>query len=296
MQSLMPDLSVAHECTAADTPASIGTEEEYVPMRFSSVISTHSNTRGPVHSVRSVDLRASSHLTAPFTTLDHFRVTQPTFGPRLEPGACAATYVLQDSMGSLRSRDSLGNDIVTRPGGLLWTQSGGGVMHEHLPAEIGRELHGLHCCINLGTRNSQMGAAVFRLDPERIPEWRDSSGDRVRVVAGSFEGLMSPLMPASPLTFLDVYLRSSVYIGLRENHTALVYVLSGIARVFVDTRTQPLEATEAIAIQCGSSSSLLQIIGSAHLLILSGAATTTPPTHVRPAATARGPGRDPSLR
>jgi hypothetical protein len=33
---------------------------------------------------------------------------------------------LEDSEGKLRSRDSLGNDLVTGPGGIVWTQAGSG--------------------------------------------------------------------------------------------------------------------------------------------------------------------------
>src|SRR5262245_51217280 len=133
-------------------------------MRFSSVIAAHAHGHHPTRSVRSVDLQASSHLAAPFTKIDHFRVTASAIGPRLESGACAATYVLEDSTGNLRSRDSRGNDIVTRPGGLVWMRAGNKVSHEHRP-DAGRELHGLSCCIDPGTAGNSNGSDFVRLDP-----------------------------------------------------------------------------------------------------------------------------------
>lgn len=232
--------------------------------------------RGRAHAVQSVDLREAGDLSAPVSSLDHFRVTSGAFGPRLQARASAATYVLEDSRGSLRSRDSLGNDVVMRPGGLVWMQGGCGVMHEHLPAEAGQELHGLHVCINPNGMNRQATPAVSRLEPEQVPVWRDSSGDRVRVVAGSFAGIDSPFMPTKTFTLLDIQLRSAVYFDVRECHSALVYVLAGMARVFADGNSRLLEPTQAVAIHNPRGSALLQIIGCGHLLILSDAVESVP--------------------
>ena len=57
---------------------------------------------------------------------DEFRVTGRPFPPHPHAGFSAVTYVLEDSEGKLRSRDSLGNDLVTGPGGIVWTQAGSG--------------------------------------------------------------------------------------------------------------------------------------------------------------------------
>jgi hypothetical protein len=61
--------------------------------------------------------------------------------------------VFEDSPGDLRSRDSLGNDVVTGPGGIVWTQAGSGLLHEETPADPDRELHGLQVFVNLSSNN-----------------------------------------------------------------------------------------------------------------------------------------------
>jgi redox-sensitive bicupin YhaK (pirin superfamily) len=84
---------------------------------------------------------------------DEFRVTGRPFPPHPHAGFSAVTYVLEDSEGKLRSRDSLGNDLVTGPGGIVWTQAGSGLIHEELPADSNRELHAVQVFVNLSSRN-----------------------------------------------------------------------------------------------------------------------------------------------
>src|SRR5208337_4600014 len=93
-------------------------------------------------SVQSVDLHALGDWASPVAALDHFRVRGRPFPPHPHAGFSAVTYVLEDSKAALRSRDSLGDDVVVGPGGIVWTEAGRGVMHEELPASDD-ELHGL---------------------------------------------------------------------------------------------------------------------------------------------------------
>ena len=97
--------------------------------------------------------------------LDDFRVRGRPFPPHPHAGFSAVTYVLQASAGGLRSRYSLGHDLVVRPGGIVWTQAGSGVMHEEMPAPPDRELHGVQIFVNLSSKNklaAPKGASVGR--------------------------------------------------------------------------------------------------------------------------------------
>src|SRR5579871_6953340 len=85
-------------------------------------------------SIRSIDLQSLGTAASPVVVLDNFRVRGRPFPPHPHAGFSAVTYVFEDSRGDLRSRDSLGNDFVTGPGGVVWTQAGRGVIHEELPA------------------------------------------------------------------------------------------------------------------------------------------------------------------
>jgi redox-sensitive bicupin YhaK (pirin superfamily) len=50
------------------------------------------------------------------------------------------------------------------------------------------------------------------------------SGDRVRIVVGSFEGIRSPLTPAEPFNLLDVHLRRGIPFNLQSGHNTLLRI------------------------------------------------------------------------
>ena len=108
-----------------------------MPIRFSPVVATRARGEGSAFSIRSIDLEALGDVGSPVALLDDFRVSGRPFGPHPHAGFSAVTYVFEDSPGSLRSRDSLGDDLVVDPGGLVWTLAGSGVLHEEIPAEPG---------------------------------------------------------------------------------------------------------------------------------------------------------------
>jgi len=182
--------------------------------------------------------------------------------------------VFVDSPGALRSRDSLGNDLVIEPGGIVLLQSGRGALHEETPADIGRELHGAQIYVNLSSKNKLAPPQVFRLETSEVPEsWTDDS-DRVRV--GSFEGVSSPLVPAEPFTLLDIELKRGISFNLPKGHNALVYVRNGRIFVRADNRKQKLEAEQALALHGDGGGVMLDAVQPSHLLILAGAEILEP--------------------
>jgi hypothetical protein len=167
-------------------------------IQFSPVIATQARGKGSAFSVKQIDLRELGEKASPVAVLADFRVLERPFGPHPHAGFSAVTYVFEDSKGALRARDSLGNDAVIGPGGIVWTQAGTGLMHHEVPAENDRELHGLHIIVNLSARNKLAPPKVLRLEGHDVPEWRNAAGDRVRVAVGAFEGVFSPIVPVEP--------------------------------------------------------------------------------------------------
>lgn len=221
-------------------------------------------------SVKSIELSPFPEQGSPLVGLDEFRSSGAPSGPNPRAGFSAVTYVLEDSSGALRSRDSLGNDIVMGPGGIVWNQAGSGLIHEERPAERQRELHGLHVFINLSSRNKLVAPRVFFLARSQMQEWHGRGGDRVRVVVGSFRGVSSPLVPAEPFHWLDVELRQQIKFDLPEGHCALVYVLSGALEVRVCDGTRNLESEQAVALYGSGGSATFVPSRPARFLILSG--------------------------
>lgn len=218
-------------------------------IKFSKVLNLRKNGFGGDFSAQSVDLSGSNANASPVLVLDDFKVTGRPFGPHPHAGFSAVTYVLEDSKGSLRSLDSLGGNILMEPGGIVWTQAGRGALHEEIPADKKKELHGLQIFVNLSSKNKQVAPKVFQVHSKDIPEWTNTSGERVRVVVGTFEGLTSPLFPVEPFTLLDAQLKKEITFDLSKNHNALIYLRSGSLTVEADEHKQLLVTGQSIALE-----------------------------------------------
>jgi len=242
-------------------------------IQFSPVLGSHTRRIGKAFETLSVDLGPLGERASPIVVLDDFRVSAPTFGPHPHAGFSAVTYVFEDSKGDLRSRDSLGNDIVMGPGGIVWSQAGAGMMHEELPAQGGQELHGAQIFVNLSSKKKFAQPQILQLRRDDIPEWRNETGDRVRVAVGSFKGVSSPLVPAEPFGLLDVQLQRRIDFHLPDDHNALLYVNQGEILVQAGRHQQTLKHGSALALHGagGGGNVTIESNHSAQLLILSGA-------------------------
>lgn len=241
-------------------------------VELSSAISSQQSASSGAFAVRAIDLAAFGEWASPVLVLDHFRVTGRPFPPHPHAGFSAVTYVFEDSQGGLRSRDSLGNDLVTGPGGIAWTEAGSGLLHEEVPADSGRELHAVQIFVNLSAKNKLVAPRLLRTEGAEVPEWRSIAGDRVRVVVGSFHEIRSSLTPSEPFSLLDVWLQDEISFDLAEGHNSLIYVLSGKVRARTDDgKEQEIGAEQAIALHGHGRVLLQQTIRPAHLLILLGA-------------------------
>jgi len=239
-------------------------------IQVSQLLSTKARSIGSIFSVKSIDFSALSESGLPVFVVDDFRVSGQPFGPHPHAGFSAVTYVFEDSRSGLRSRDSLGNDIVVGPGGIVWTQAGRGALHEEVPATEGRELHGLQIFVNLHARNKHVEPKVMHLDGGGVPEWRGAEGSRVRVAVGSHGGVTSPLQPAEPFNLLDVDLRHPLWFGLPAGHEALVYVVQGEVLLRSGAREQRIAQGHAIALAGDGRDVSLESTFGARLFILSG--------------------------
>ena len=244
-------------------------------IQFSSVIPAQTRDDGRNFSVKSIDLDTLGVRASPVAVLDDFLVRGQPFAPHPHAGFSAVTYVLEDSPTGLRSRDSLGHDVVVGPGGIVWTQAGRGMMHEELPAEPDRALHGVQIFVNLSATNKLAAPQLLQLANDAVEEWRNDAGDRVRIVVGSYSGIVSPLVPAEPFDLLDVHLQREITYSLREGHNAVVYVLAGAVAVGADGRQQAVSTEHAMALT-GEGSVRITATPAAHLLVLSGAEICEP--------------------
>jgi redox-sensitive bicupin YhaK (pirin superfamily) len=245
-------------------------------IEFSPVLATQACGNRDGFSVKSIGLHELGERASPVVLLDEFRVSGRPFPPHPHAGFSAVTYVLEDSEGGLRSRVSLGEDVVVGSGGIVWTQAGSGVIHEEVPADTDRELHGVQLFVNLSSKNKLVAPRVLWLAGNDVPEWRNDSGDRARVVVGSFGGVSSPLVPAEPFTLLDVELRRVISFELSHGHNALLYVFDGTLLVRADGRDEEVMGEHALALYGSAGHVTFQAHHHAHFLILAGGALHEP--------------------
>jgi redox-sensitive bicupin YhaK (pirin superfamily) len=121
-----------------------------MPIQFSKLIAAHGRGHGGL-AHKAIDLQELGYRASPIAVLDHFRVRGRPFPPHPHAGFSAVTYAFEDAQVGLRSRGSLGDDVVVGSDGIVWTHAGSGVVHEEIPAQNDRELHGLQIFVNLSS-------------------------------------------------------------------------------------------------------------------------------------------------
>jgi redox-sensitive bicupin YhaK (pirin superfamily) len=164
----------------------------------------------------------------PFLAFDHFRMSQPYFPPHPHAGFCAVTYLFEDSAGGFISRDSLGCCCEIAPGELHWTTAGRGIVHEEVPKVRGLLCSGLQIFVNLSAMDKLCEPRSQHLAAKHVPA-SSQDGTRVRVAAGSWNGLTSPLSKVTPCTLLDVAMEpgASFEAPVPEGESRFAYVLRG---------------------------------------------------------------------
>lgn len=236
-----------------------------MPLTFSPLISPQSRGDGHALSVQSIDLLAAGIRKSPIILFDDFLVQGHPFGPHPHAGFSAVTYVFEDSPGRLRGVDSLGNDHVVGPGGIVWSQAANGMMHEEMLADPGLQLHGLQFFVNLGGANKTIPAQVFALNGDQVPVWTGSGGDTVYVVVGDYKGMSSPLRPAEPFCFLDIELSDGVEVELPKDWIGLIYSRYGATEITHAGGQITLPIGKAVALE-GSGALRLETNGQARPL------------------------------
>lgn len=244
-------------------------------LAFSRPTQTKAGGDGRNLAVQSLNLRGQGLDRSPIVMFDDFRVRGHPFSPHPHAGFSAVSYVFEDSTGRLRSRDSIGNDFVVGPGGIVWTQAGRGVMHEELLADPALELHGLQFFVNLTRANKQIPPAVFALDGDAVPTWAGPGGDVVHVVVGEHAGVASPLEPAEPFRVLDIVLAEGVDLTLAAGEFGLLYARNGAVEIVHADGRQSLPDGMAMTVE-GAGTFRLAGKAPARPLFLAGRAFDEP--------------------
>ncbi len=148
--------------------------------------------------------------------------------PHPHIGLSTLTYLHE---GEITHRDSLGTDIVIRPGEVNWMTAGRGIAHsERSGADFrakGGRLSGLQMWVALHAGDEERAPAFTHLRADELP-LVEGEGKRVHVVAGGLYGAASPLARVSDAVFADVQLEAGARLPLDADiEERALYVVAG---------------------------------------------------------------------
>ena len=168
----------------------------------------------------------------PFLLLDEFLSDDPNdyiagFPEHPHRGFETVTYMLA---GRMRHSDNQGNSGLLEAGSVQWMTAGRGIVHAEMPEQEHGLMWGFQLWVNLPARAKMTAPRYQDIAPAAVPQVTTATGNRVRVLAGSYDGVAGPItgVEAEPI-YLDLELAPAAResIALPRQHSAFVYCYAG---------------------------------------------------------------------
>jgi len=229
-------------------------------------------------SVRRALPSAQRRMVGPFIFLDHMGPAEFRSGqgidvrPHPHIGLATVTYLFD---GQIMHRDSLGSVAAITPGAVNWMTAGRGIAHSERTAPdhrvAGEPLHGLQCWVALPVSQEEGAPGFVHHGAHELPTESDE-GKTIRVVAGTFLGLTSPVVPGWETLFADVALAAGAKLPLdAETEERAIYLVSGE----VDIAGDRFEAGRLLVFKPGDRITVTALT-PARLAVVGGAAMDGP--------------------
>ncbi len=188
--------------------------------------------------------------------------------PHPHIGLATVTYLLE---GEILHRDSLGSVQAIRPGEVNWMTAGSGIVHsERTSPEIrttGGSLFGLQTWVALPKEAEEVDPGFVHHKAGEIP-FAEDAGTHITVIAGSSDGLVSPVKTFSDMVYADIAMLDGARYQLRAEHVErALYVVAG--EVEVIGQTGGFGVGELVVFQPGAEI-ILKAKGAARLMLLGG--------------------------
>jgi redox-sensitive bicupin YhaK (pirin superfamily) len=208
----------------------------------------------------------------PFVFLDHMGPAQfaPGNGIDVRPhphiGLATVTYLYT---GAITHRDSLGTELVIRPGDVNWMTAGRGIAHsERTPPDLrasGSELHGLQLWVALPLSAEDSDPDFQHHPAATLPVFAQDQAE-IRLIAGTLYGRQAPVRIASPLFYAEAQMADGAELILSDEHAErAVYAVSG----GVEIDGEPL-AEGRLAVLATGGKPKLRARGKTLLMLLGG--------------------------
>lgn len=186
--------------------------------------------------------------------------------PHPHIGLSTVTYLFD---GAIRHRDSLGTEMVIRPGDVNLMTAGRGIVHsERSPEEMrGNPLSmsGLQTWLALPESLEEMDPGFEHTPTTALPELSDG-GSHARVVMGRFGGALSPVKLHAGTLYIDLRLEGSASAPFdAEWEERALYLLEGEIEIagdrFGPDQLLVFRPGDAITIKAGPSGARMMLFG-----------------------------------
>lgn len=218
---------------------------------------------------------AQRRMVGPFIFFDQMGPTtlKPGEGLDVRPhphiGLATVTYLME---GRIMHRDSLGSVQEIEPGAVNWMTAGSGIVHsERSPDDAratGPALYGLQTWVALPKAHEETDPAFYHHPAAEIPK-AEADGVSITVVAGTSDGMTSPVRTFSDMLYADVLLAPGARYQLKAEHIErAAYVISG--QVGVEGQTGSFTETELVVFKPGAEIVLRAVDGPARIMLVGG--------------------------
>lgn len=188
--------------------------------------------------------------------------------PHPHIGLATVTYLLE---GEILHRDSLGSVQPIRPGAVNWMTAGRGIVHSERSPDAARAtggpLFGLQTWVALPRAHEETDPAFFHHAAHDIPQ-AQAEGITLRVVAGTCDGMTSPVQTFSDMLYADLAMADGARYRLTTAHVErAVYVITGA--LAVEGQAGGFAAGELVILKPGAEI-VLRAIGPARIMLVGG--------------------------
>lgn len=189
--------------------------------------------------------------------------------PHPHIGLSTVTYLFD---GEIRHRDSLGTEVVVRPGDINLMTAGRGIVHSERTPENLRghplSMSGLQTWLALPDDKEEIAPDFSHTEREAMP-LIDIAGATGRVVIGDFAGLRSPVKTFTDTLYADLSLTPGAKFPFPADHEErAIYILSGSLEVAGDV----FAADQLLAFRAGDDITLKGGVDGCHIMLFGGAA------------------------
>lgn len=192
--------------------------------------------------------------------------------PHPHIGLSTVTYLFD---GEIKHRDSLGTELVIKPGDINLMTAGRGIVHsERTPENLRGQplsMSGLQTWLALPDDKEEIDPVFAHTGRDGLPAF-DDDGASGRVVIGNLDGLQSPVGVFSDTLYVDLSLEAGKRFPFGAAHEErALYILSGELVVAGDR----FAADQLVVFRPGDAITLEGGQGGCHVMLFGGAALSS---------------------